>query len=212
MKLRGAVLVGFVLLFGTAALAQDTPKIEAPVDYSYFRFNPENSGIVPAFSLNGGGGGIAVYLNSWLGIEGDLQGYGSTTHNFNFPPGKVAACPDGCSIHAQGNLFTYNVGVILKKRAGKFEPFFETLFGGAHSNVYGNLFADCVGCLVGAKSPSNNAFDFMIGGGIDIPFHQHIAIRPVQVDYVLTRFGNAFTTGNQNQSNFRYLGGIVFRF
>ena len=212
MKLRSAVLLGFALLFGTAALAQDTPKIEAPLDYSYFRFNPENSGIVPAFSLNGGGGAMAVYLNSWLGIEGDLQGYGSTTHNFNFPPDKVAACPNGCSIHAQGNLFTYNVGLILKKRAGKFEPFGEALFGGAHSNVYGNLFKACVGCLVGAKSPSNNAFDFMIGGGIDIPFHQHIAIRPVQVDYVLTRFGNSFTSGNQNQSNFRYLGGIVFRF
>lgn len=29
------------------------------------------------------------------------------------------------------------------------------------------------------------------------------AIRPAQFDYVLTRFGNVFTKGNQNQSNFR---------
>jgi len=35
---------------------------------------------------------------------------------------------------------------------------------------------------------------------------------PVQVDYVLTRFGNGFTSGNQNQSNFRYQAGIQFRF
>jgi len=39
-----------------------------------------------------------------------------------------------------------------------------------------------------------------------------IAIRPVQFDYLLTRFGNAFTAGNNNQSNFRYQAGVQFRF
>jgi outer membrane protein OmpA-like peptidoglycan-associated protein len=34
----------------------------------------------------------------------------------------------------------------------------------------------------------------------------------VQFDYLLTRFGNAFTAGNNNQSNFRYQAGVVFRF
>ena len=29
---------------------------------------------------------------------------------------------------------------------------------------------------------------------------------------MLTRFGNAFTQGNNNQSNFRYQAGIQFRF
>ena len=52
----------------------------------------------------------------------------------------------------------------------------------------------------------------MIGGGLDIPLSHSIAFRPVQVDYVLTRFGNGFTAGNQNQSNFRYQAGIQFRF
>jgi len=211
MKLRSAVLLVFVLLFGSVAFAQDTPKIEVPLDYSYMRFNPENSNIVSSFSLNGGGGGIAVYVTHWIGIEADLQGYGSTTKSFTFPAGVVAACPAGCTLTAQGNLFTYNVGPIFKFRAHRFEPFMEALFGGAHSNVYGNLFKNCIGCIA-SRSPSNNAFDFIIGGGIDIPFHEHIAFRPIQVDYVLTRFGNAFTQGNQNQSNFRYLGGIVFRF
>jgi hypothetical protein len=211
MKLRSAVFLGCVLLCGSAASAQDPPKIEAGLDYSYMRFNPENSNIVSSFSLNGGGGNLAVYITRWLGIEGDLQGYGSTTKSFTFPPGVVTACPAGCTVKAQGNLFTYNVGPIAKFRAPHFEPFVEALFGGAHSNVFGNLYKNCIGCVV-SKSPSNNAFDFIIGGGIDIPFHEHIAFRPIQVDYVLTRFGNAFTRGNQNQSNFRYLGGIVFRF
>ena len=65
-------------------------------------------------------------------------------------------------------------------------------------------------CVV--NNPSNNAFDFVLGDGLDIPLSHCIAFRPVQVDYVLTRFGNGFTAVNQNQSNFRYQAGIQFRF
>ena len=88
------------------------------------------------------------------------------------------------------------------------------MFGGAHSNVNGNLVQACgVDCTFNtSRSPSNNAFDFIIGGGIDIPVTHVIAIRPVELDYVLTRFGNSFTAGNNNQSNFRYQAGVVFRF
>ena len=41
---------------------------------------------------------------------------------------------------------------------------------------------------------------------------EHIAIRPAQFEYFLTRFGNDFTKGNNNQSNFRYQAGVQFRF
>jgi hypothetical protein len=37
MRLRSVVLLGCALLFETAALAQDYPKSEAPLNYSYFR-------------------------------------------------------------------------------------------------------------------------------------------------------------------------------
>jgi hypothetical protein len=134
MTTKRALILGLVLLFGTTALAQDYAKVQVPVGYSYMRFNPENSNIVSGFSLNGGGGGITVFLNHAFGISAEFDGYSS-----------------------------------------------------------------------------NNAFDFVIGGGIDIPVTHSLAIRPPQFDYVLTRFGNAFTKGNQNQSNFRYQAGIVFR-
>ena len=99
---------------------------------------------------------------------------------------------------------------VVKFRAEKFEPFAEVLFGGAHSSFYGNLCKQLATCV--DNNPSNNAFDFVLGGGLDIPLSHSIAFRPVQVDYVLTRFGNGFTSGNQNQSNFRYQAGIQFRF
>ena len=115
-------------------------------------------------------------------------------------------------MRSSGDLFTYNVGPILKYRAEHWEPFVETLFGGAHSNTYSNLAHACQAACPGTLSPSNNAFDFIIGGGLDIPVSKSIAIRVAQVDYVLTRFGNNFTRGNNNQNNLRYNGGIVFRF
>ena len=38
------------------------------------------------------------------------------------------------------------------------------------------------------------------------------AIRLVDADYELTRFGNDFTKGNNNQSDFRFQTGLRFRF
>ena len=212
MKMRSVLVVGIVLLFGTVACAQDYAKVEVHANYSYMRFNPENSNIVSGFSMNGGGGGVTVYVNHWLGIQGDFQGYASITKTFNFPATANSPCPAGCTVRGSGDMFTYNGGFILKHRAEHYEPFVETLFGGAHSNTYNNLFKACQATCVGTITPSNNAFDFIIGGGIDIPLSKSIAIRPAQFDFVLTRFGNNFTKGNNNQSNFRYNGGIVFRF
>jgi len=216
MKLRSAILLGIVMLFGTATRAQDYAKVEVPMQYSYMRFNPEHSGVVGSYSLNGGGGGVTVYINHMLGIEGEFNGYGSLTRTFTFAPTPGSPCPAGCTLKANGDLFTYNVGPVLKYRAEHFEPFVETLFGGAHSNVYKSLFQACQPLpgspCGGTRSPSNNAWDFVIGGGIDIPVTKLIAIRPAQFDFVLTRFGNNFTPGNTNQSNFRYNAGIVLRF
>ena len=202
MKIRGVLILGIVLLFGSTAFAQEDHKIEVTGNYSYIHANPQNNNIIPTFSLNGGGGSGAFYFSKYIGIVAEFEGYGSYTHHFTNSYGTFSA---------QGNLFTYNVGPIVKFRTSHFEPFVETLFGGAHSNFYGNLYNNCGGACA-SKSPSNNAFDFIIGGGLDIPVTDKIAIRPVEFDYLLTRFGNAFTAGNNNQSNFRYQAGVQFRF
>jgi len=212
MKTRIVVFLGIVLLFGTKAFAQDYPKAEATVNYSYIRFVPQNNDVLQSFSLNGGGGNVAVYFGRAFGIQGDFQGYGSQTRHFFLPP---SVCPGGCTGSIQANLFTYNVGPVIKFRTPHFEPFVETLFGGAHSNAGGNLFQACNGlggCISTEKSPSNNAFDFLIGGGVDVPVTRAIAIRVAQFDYILTRFGTGFTGGNNNQSNFRFNAGVNFRF
>jgi outer membrane protein OmpA-like peptidoglycan-associated protein len=213
MNLKRTVILGIMLLFGATAFAQDVPKAEVWLDYSYARFNPQNNNIIQPFSLNGGGGGLALFFNKYIGIEGDFQGYGSQTRDFTIPPTSPACNNAGaaCAGNVQANLFTYNIGPIIKIRTKHIEPFFEAMFGGAHSNAYGNLVTDCPTCVF-SKSPSNNAFDFLIGGGLDVPVSKHVALRLAQVDYVLTRFGNNLTGGNNNQSSFRYQAGLVFRF
>ena len=213
MKLRSLIVLGVVMLFATAAFAQDYPKVEVPAYYSYMRFNPENSNIVSGFSMNGGGGGLTYYITNSIGIAAEFNGYASVTKTFVFPATPNSPCPTApCNVKSSGDLFSYNVGPTFKWRSERFEPFVEALFGGAHSNTYSNLQKACAATCVTSLTPSNNAFDFILGGGIDIPVNRHLEIRPAQFDFVLTRFGNGFTKGNQNQSNFRYIGGVVFRF
>src|SRR5208337_311804 len=224
MNLRFAVVQAVTLLACSLGCAQDRPKVEVTVDYSYFNANAQDSEGVPAFSFNGGGVSAAVYFK-YLGIVGEFEGYGTYKRDFTIPSGTYCGSSSGCSVSANGNLFTYNIGPIVKFRTSYVEPFVEALFGGAHSNFYGNLYDDCVsgGCLVGSKSPSNNGWDYVLGGGIDIPVitfqkilglqsrSPKIAIRPVEFDYVVTHFNNVFTSSHNNQSNWRLQAGAQLR-
>jgi opacity protein-like surface antigen len=210
MKMRTVLLVGVVLLMGRTAFAQEHAKWEVPIDYTYARGNPAN--VAKPFSLNGGGGGLVYNFNQFIGIKADLQGYGSTTSTFNNvaivnPNGTITTIP---RVSANGNLFTYMFGPQLRLPTHTFKPFAEFLFGGAHSNLYTNLITAACGACV---SNSNNAFAMAVGGGFDIRVSKNISIRPFQMDYLLTRFGNALIPGgNHNQNNFRYAAGVNFTF
>jgi hypothetical protein len=209
MKIRTVLLVGIALLMGRTALAQEYAKWEIPVDYSYARGNPAN--VAKPFSLNGAGGGIVYNFNRFIGIKGDLQGYGSTTSVFNNvtivnPDGTITLIPQ---VRANGNLFTYMAGPQFRLPTHTFKPFAELLFGGAHTNLYTNLIK-ASGATVG---PNNNAFAMAVGGGFDIRVNKTISIRPFQMDYLLTRFANSLIPGgNHNQNNFRYAAGVNFTF
>jgi len=188
MTVRFVLVSAVALPLAGMAIAQDDHKVEVTGDYSYFWFNPGLSKYFSSNSLNGGGGQVTFFITPTIGLAGDLQGYGS-----------YGAIIQGC---ASGNLFTYMFGPQLKARMSKLEPFGEVLLGGAHSNSYGNACSKLTG-LCGSKSPSNNAFSFAVGGG-DFAVTEKIAIRIVDADYLLTRFGNNFTGGNNSQSNFHF--------
>jgi hypothetical protein len=212
MKALKLVVFFAVLLIGLSAWAQvEYPKFEVGGDYSFIRYQP-SAAYTKGHSLNGGGGSAVFNINEYIGLKMDLQGYGSNTSNFVIP--VTPNFPSGATANVQGNMFTYLFGPQIKFRAPKIQPFGHLLFGGAHSNVYGNAFKTICQLSVGAcafsKAPSGNAFAMAFGGGIDIPIHKNVQFRPAEIDYLLTNFSNQFN--NTNQNNFRYSAGINFTF
>jgi hypothetical protein len=210
MRVRTAMLMGIALLMGETAFAQEYAKWEESLDYSYVRGNPANVG--KPFSLNGGGGALVYNFNGYIGIKLDLQGYGSTSRAVNnlvvVNPGGVAMVVNSGSV--QSNLFTYMAGPQLRIPTHTFKPFAEFLFGGALTNFHGNFFTVTSATNV---NTSNNAFAMAVGGGVDIRINKTISIRPFQMDYLLSRFGNSLIPGgNHNQNNYRYAAGINLTF
>jgi hypothetical protein len=210
MNVNKALMVGAILLVGMAAFGQEFPRAEVGFNYSYARFAPSAS-YSKGHSLNGGGGSVVFNWNEYLGIRADLQGYGSNLTGFNIAPNPTF--PSGLHGNVQGNLFTYLFGPQLKVRAHKLEPFGNLLFGGAHTNAYGNAFTTLCQPIAGTcgitKAPTAEAFAMSFGGGVDIPINHRVSFRPAEVSYLLTRFSNPLTKTN-NQNNFRYLVGVNF--
>ena len=88
------LLFGAFLLLGVAAWAQEFPRAEVGLDYSYARFAPSipNS---QGHSLNGGGGWVIFNINEYIGLKMDLQGYGSNLTSFTIP--STANFPGGAN-------------------------------------------------------------------------------------------------------------------
>jgi hypothetical protein len=168
MKAGCAILLGIVLFFGTAAFAQ---LFEVYGEYSYLRFNPTLSGLNNR-SFNGAGGGATFYFAKYLGIKGEVMGYGSTTWTSTFA--SSVTLPGGGTIPAgtystQGNMFTYLFGPVIKIPIPKVTPFGELLFGGSNTNGYTNLVKaiDAGGGTISATG-TQHPFTMALGGGLDV--------------------------------------------
>ncbi|MGA2357815.1 MAG: outer membrane beta-barrel protein [Terriglobia bacterium] len=175
-------------LFGMARplwAQEQAPKLEAYGGYYYARFNVNASaaGGAPSetFNGNGGGGQLEYNANNWLGVVGDMAGYGAT------------ATTNGALV---GGGFTYLLGPRVNFRHGKVTPFVQTLFGGIWTT-------DGIG-----HSGSENNFAMTAGGGIDVKVSRHVSVRPVQAEYFMTKIPDSL---NNRQNNLRIGAGIVLR-
>ncbi len=152
-----------------------------------FNVNASAAGGAPSetFNGNGGGGQLEYNVNNWLGIVGDLAGYGAT------------ATTNGALV---GGAFTYLFGPRVNFRRGrvtdKVTPFAQTLLGGIWT-THG----------IG-QSESENNFAMTAGGGIDFNVSRHVSIRPVQAEYFMTKIPDGL---NNRQNNLRVGSGIVVR-
>ena len=205
---RSICLFVFVVLATLVAAAQtEYPKVEVAGGYSYVNLNPQ---VASSQNFNGGGGAFVYNFSPIFGIKADFMGYtgGTGWSNYLTQHGYGA-------VNFSANAFTYMFGPQLKKHSGKFQPFGEGLFGAVHSNGYGTLIGciENMGCGTKNGYGNNNGFAMEFGGGLDIPVSEHVQIRPVEVDYLLTHFGaNHIANYSATQNNFKYFGGINFTF
>ena len=185
---KSLVISLLLALFATARpikAQEQASKLEAYGGYYYVRFNVNASaaGGAPSETFNGNGGGVQLEYNAnhWLGVVGDMAGYGAT------------ATTNGALV---GGAFTYLFGPRVNFRHGKVTPFAQTLFGGIWTtNGIGN-------------SGSENNFAMTAGGGIDIKVSRHVSVRPVQAEYFMTKIPDGL---NNRQNNLRIGTGIVIR-
>ncbi len=198
-------ILWFVLMAGAASMAQSFPQVEFAGGYSYMDFHP-NVPQLTSQSLNGGGAALVYNLANWLGVKAEFMGY-------SFGSGWTRKLEElGYIGSSSRNLFTYQFGPQIKKHSGKLQPYAQTLYGVAHSSGYAAVLrAKGNGSYVLTSGGGNdNAFAMEVGGGLDIRFSRTVQLRPVEVDYQLTRFG--FQNFSANQNNFKYFAGINLTF
>jgi opacity protein-like surface antigen len=198
--LLSGVMLGVMLLFSSAASAQydEGPKAEVFAGYSYVRANLGFG--IPGANFNGGSASVSFNPSSSFGIVADFGGY---------HVGDIGGLP------VDGNMYTYLFGPKLAMRSGRVTPFVQALFGGAH--ISGSAYIPTLSrvqpqpqgvILIG--SGSENAFAMALGGGLDVNATDHIGIRLIQAEYLMTRFGVLNSSDTQN--NARISAGVVFRF
>ncbi len=190
MKLR-TIILGAMVTSGIAAYAQEatTPLIETGLDYSFTRVNP--GGSLTSYMANGGSGFVEYNLNHVVGLVADLGA--------NYI-GNVNGFP------IDNTTFTYLFGPRFNWRMSRFTLYAQTLVGGARfSNAYDPASPNPV------LATSENTFAAAIGGGVDYRLTDHIAIKPIQVEYLMTQLPSSFANVNEVQNNLRYSAGIVFR-
>jgi hypothetical protein len=154
--------------------------------------------IAPSFVTN------RQNLNGWelsgtyrflpfLGVAADLSGhYGSAVSGYS------------SNVHQYTYLFGPEVSL-----PSRVSPFAHVLFGATHQSISSSVTTNPIpanfpyNAIAGA---SNSAFATAFGAGIDLKLVPHLWIRPIQMDYLITRL-----SGN-TQNQVRVSAGVVLHF
>lgn len=186
-----AILFGTLLAFGLTASAQEapaTPAAEVGLSYSYVRVNP--GGTLGSYNANGGSGYVEYNLNRTFGLVADLgANYVGTAHG----------------LALNNTAFEYLFGPRVNFRHSRFNPYVQALFGGQRFSDGFNPSAAVPRLLT-----SQNNFAAAFGGGLDVTVTNHIAVKPFQVEYLMSQVSPGGS--NYVENNLRYSAGVVFRF
>lgn len=187
------ILIFLFLIASSPSQAQD--KIEVFGGYSFVHapvtYTESCSGFLPCppfpttsphINMSGWEFSGAYKIFGPLALAGDFTGDYGSFH--------------GASTHLQTYLFGPQI-----RLPGPISPFAHVLVGAAHEAIGTGDFAGLV-----VSGPTQNALAMAVGVGIDVKVLPFISIRPIQLDYLVTRFNN----GTQNQP--RASAGVVLHF
>jgi opacity protein-like surface antigen len=185
------------LLCSGFALAQSEDHVEVFGGYTYL--NPDFSQVSPNH-VNGWNASANFKVRPWIGFVADVSGF---YPRYTYPP--LAG-----SLNASGTSYTFLLGPQVSLRRGRFAPFARLLVGDSHVSPQSfdgssfNFFR------------SNNAFSFVVGGGLDYAVTRHIAIRG-QADLLYAKFtpiggGDPGASYIRDRNVARLSTGVVFRF
>ena len=218
---KSITLISVVLAFALVGAAQEPPRYEAFLGFRYVRANQfnQNAGLgtaIGGYDMYGGSGQFVYNFNKWISGVGDF--------------GAVNKPNVGILNASNTTAFTY-AGPRVYYRKGRFSPFGEVLFGAVYRHVSksvdvvtspntpvlpvanpSNLFPGPNAATTARLSATQNAFSMLAGGGVDYRINKNFSVRPVQVDYVLTRFPSLLTGARQNQNSLAATAGIIFTF
>jgi len=130
-------------------------KVEITGYYSYFRFNPENSGTLSSHSLNGGGADISYFFTQMIGIKAEFGGYQSNSVTFTNGTSTATASANLFYLQWRARSLSFRFREIRTLRRGTVSAALIPAFTATYANSWR---------LAVVNNPSNNAFDFVIGG------------------------------------------------
>jgi opacity protein-like surface antigen len=181
-------ILAAVLTSGAVLCAQEVATPRYEVGLNYSWLHVNSANFDFQRTGNGGSGYFEYNLNSMIGLVGDFGGYANTRTGID------------------DKALTYLFGPRFNWRHSRLNPYVQFLFGGAYA------WAGPTG-----NSNAQNTFATAAGGGVDVKLAEHIAIKPIQVEYVMTQFDSASLGGStrrfgNHQNDVRYSAGVVFQF
>jgi hypothetical protein len=174
--------------------------------------------------MHGGDGQFVYNFNHWASFVVDAGGVNKGNVGI---PGFNVSVSDITAFVYGGPRFYYR-----RHHHGVFglTPFGEILFGGAFRHAttdvtaltsintpnipvaspYAGLFPGPLAVVNAQLTNTQNAFSMKVGGGLDYRFNKHIGFRPLEVDYVLTRFPSLVSGVRENQNSIAASAGVLF--
>lgn len=184
-------------LYSIPANAQVPTSGNVFLGYSYYNTN-SLVGLTDRNSLNGWEGSLEGKVSPWVGIVADFSAHYGSQDVLN-PAGTCAIGVTCSPLHVNMTVQNFLFGPRVSVSVGKFRPFAEALFGGAHVKTSSQ------GTVDNFIQPSDTSFATALGGGLDYKIIRLAAWR-FQGDYVQTRVFGA------TQNSVRLSTGIVLRF